>query len=178
MYRKLNHLASTVTPSYSTDAYMRGQLIKFTMGGYLYETPGFLTSLQYTIPQEASFEIAIDENGNTDDSVKELSKIINVTATFQPIHDFLPRRIFAEGKNPTTRFISLQNDVNTNYEDDSKGVSTYSEPQKYQSTTFTESGRITDIPGTVALPPNLTNIINTNNPSFSPVNVSRIFSND
>ena len=179
MYRKLNQLASTVTPSYSSDAYMRGQLIKFTMGGYIYETPGFLTSLQYSIPQEAPFEIAINENGDTDDSVKELSKIINVTATFQPIHDFLPRRVFTSGKNPTTRFISLQNDVNTNYEDDTRSVSTYSEPQKYQSTAFNSTvGRITDIAGTVALPSNLTNIINTNNPAFTPGRVDRIFGND
>ena len=31
---------------------MRGNLVRLTVGGYLYEQPGFITSLTYDVPQE------------------------------------------------------------------------------------------------------------------------------
>ena len=127
MYKKLNQLAATLAPEYSTSGFMKGNLINFTMGGYIYETPGFLSSLSYTIPQDSPFEIAIDSKGDTDDSVKELPLIINVDAQFTPIHNFLVEKANSN-TNPNAKYISLQNDVNNNYED------TYNEPFKYQST--------------------------------------------
>ena len=51
MYKKLNQLAATLAPEYSDAGFMKGNLINFTMGGYIYETPGFLNSLTYTVPQ-------------------------------------------------------------------------------------------------------------------------------
>ena len=47
-------------------------MVRLTVGGYLYEQPGFITSLTYDVPQESSWEIAINETGNSDNSVKEL----------------------------------------------------------------------------------------------------------
>ena len=52
---------------------MRGNLVRLTVGGYLYEQPGFITSLTYTVPQESTWEIAINEEGGSDTSVKELT---------------------------------------------------------------------------------------------------------
>ena len=91
MYKKLNHLASTLTPDYTNAGFMRGNLVRLTMGGYIYEQPGYFTSLNYTIPQESSWEIGIDENGDSDESVKELPHMIQVTLSFTPIHKFLPQ---------------------------------------------------------------------------------------
>jgi len=93
MYRKLNYLASTLAPDYTDAGFMRGNLLRLTLGGYLYEQPGFITSLTYTIPEESTWEIGIDEEGKSDNSVKELPHMIKVTGmTFTPIHNFLPQK--------------------------------------------------------------------------------------
>jgi hypothetical protein len=130
MYRKLNYLASTLAPDYTGAGFMRGNLVRLTLGGYLYEQPGFITSLTYSIPEESPWEIGIDENGNSDNSVKELPHMIKVTGmSFTPIHTFLPQKpnsdtsyIDANGeyKSIPERYISLAaggKDIYNNYGD-------------------------------------------------------------
>lgn len=107
MYKKLNYLASNLTPDYSPFGYMRGPLVQLTMGGYLYEQVGFITSLTYDIPQDTTWEIGINDTAGepssnattgldnlqrlSDSSVKELPHRINVSSfQFTPIHDFRP----------------------------------------------------------------------------------------
>lgn len=93
MYQKLNYLASNLMPDYSGEGYMRGPLVRLTVGGYLYSQPGFITALTYDIPQEATWEIGINTEGGSDNSVKELPHMIRVTGfTFTPIHNFVPRK--------------------------------------------------------------------------------------
>jgi hypothetical protein len=106
MLSKLNYLASSMTPDYGLNGFMKGNLIKLTLGAYLYETPGVITSLTYDIPEDASWEIAIDEYGGADSSVAELPKMIKVTMTFQPIHNFLAQKD-ANINNPSSKFISM-----------------------------------------------------------------------
>jgi len=93
MYKKLNYLASTMAPDYSLNGYMRGNLMQLTVGGYLYEQPGFFTSLDYTIPEDSPWEIGINDDGDYDSTVKELSHRIEVQASFTPIHNFIPSKI-------------------------------------------------------------------------------------
>jgi len=115
IYQKLNYLASQLAPDYSKFGYMRGPLVQLTVGGLFYEQPGYITGLTYDVPQESPWEIGIDENGESDSSVKELPHIIKVTNfSFQPIHDFVPKKAQWDnlGKTP---FIALTNGVNTNY---------------------------------------------------------------
>jgi hypothetical protein len=102
MYQKLNYLASVCAPDYSDLGYMRGNLIKLTIGGYLCEQVGIMTSITYDVPQESPWEIAIpsseasSDSSNTsgflsDNSVKELPHMIKVTGfQFIPIHNFVP----------------------------------------------------------------------------------------
>ncbi len=47
MYKKLNYLASTLAPDYTAAGFMRGNIVRLTLGGYLYEQPGFISSLTY-----------------------------------------------------------------------------------------------------------------------------------
>ena len=119
MYKKLNYLASTLAPDYTNAGFMRGNLVRLTMGGYLYEQPGFITSLTYDIPQEAPWEIAIDAVGGGDGSVKELPHMIKVSGlTFQPIHNFLPQKP-NNANTPNERYIALSNDSGKgNYADE------------------------------------------------------------
>jgi hypothetical protein len=129
MYKKLNFLASTLAPDYSPNGYMRGNLVQLTIGGYLYEQPGFITGLTYEMGEESPWEIGIGVNNNFEDgTVKELTQIIRVTGfNFTPIQNFIPRLQdnsfgsdatgFAETYGPE-RFIALANgpsDKNSNY---------------------------------------------------------------
>ena len=104
MYQKLNYLASVCAPDYSADGYMRGNLIELTVGGYLFNQVGIMTGINYTVPMESPWEIAINETSNTgvlksDQSVKELPFMIKVSGfNFIPIHNFVPnvqKNIFA-----------------------------------------------------------------------------------
>jgi hypothetical protein len=137
MYKKLNYLASSLTPDYGPSAdgsgYMRGNLVQLTVGGYLYEQPGIITSLTYDIQEDTPWEIGISSNelGGDDSSVKELPHIIRVTGfSFIPIQTFLPRlQINGFGSNQTTsgsgfansygdqRYIALSNGATENYND-------------------------------------------------------------
>jgi len=94
MYKKLNYLASLCAPDYSDFGYMRGNIIKLTIGGYLYEQPGIITDISYEMNDDnSSWEIGIDDNGDPDSSVKQLPHIIRVNSfNFIPIHEFVPRK--------------------------------------------------------------------------------------
>ncbi len=112
MYKKLNFLASSLAPDYSSGGFMRGNLIRLTVGGYLYNQLGILKSISYTIPNESTWEIGIDDDGGSDSDVKELAHMIEVTG-----FDFIP----IESKIPQldSRFIALSNgsgEGNNNYD--------------------------------------------------------------
>ena len=133
MYQKLNYLASVCAPDYSSDGYMRGNLITLTVGGYLYEQVGIMTGINYGVPMESPWEIAInDTNAGSDRSVKELPFMIKVSGfSFIPIHNFVPsiqKNIFEDtnSEGPGTlgdlatfgpeRYIALNNGFNNNYD--------------------------------------------------------------
>jgi len=83
---------------------MRGNLAELTIGGWLFNQPGIITSMTLDVPQESPWEIGIstqeDENTlntgqesvKSDRGVKELPHIVKVTGfNFIPIHTFVPR---------------------------------------------------------------------------------------
>ena len=130
MYQKLNYLASVCAPDYSKDGYMRGNLITLTVGGYLYEQVGIMQGINYSVPMESPWEIAInDTNAESDGSVKELPFMIKVSGfSFIPIHNFVPsiqKNIFEDtgNKGPSVegdlatfgkeRYIALSNGLNS-----------------------------------------------------------------
>ena len=124
MYRKLNYLASSLAPDYSEGGFMRGNLTRLTVGGYLYNQLGIIKSITYDISNESTWEIGIDDKGNDDSSVKELPHMIKVTSfTFTPIQEFIPR-IATPGEQQNTRYIALSKDVgneNSNYKGEELG---------------------------------------------------------
>ena len=117
MYKKLNFLASSLTPDYSGLGYMRGNLAQLTIGGYIYEQPGIITGLTYTMEDNVPWEIGIstkpNENGDLyDPTVKELAHIIRVTGfTFIPIHRFRPE--IQSNENDWKQYIALANGFGT-----------------------------------------------------------------
>ena len=103
MYEKLNFLASSLAPEYLdslTSGYMTGNIAYLTLGGYLYEQPGIITSLTYDIPEESPWEIGMDVLGNDTQatpegrySTRQLPHIIRVSGfNFTPIHKFRPEK--------------------------------------------------------------------------------------
>lgn len=124
MYRKLNYLASICAPNYSPSGYMQGNIVKLTIGGYFWQQPGIITSLNYEMNDDNStWEIGINDEGNYDPSVKELPHLIKVTNfNFIPIHTFVPKlqeNIF-DNKNILTdygkeRYIALANGGGANF---------------------------------------------------------------
>jgi hypothetical protein len=84
---------------------MKGNLIRLTIGDYLYIVPGFISNLTYTIPEDAPWEIAFDspEDGETL-GLMETPKLIEVNVNFTPIHDFAARL----GDTKQTAYITPQ----------------------------------------------------------------------
>ncbi len=116
MYKKLNFLASGIAPSYSRGGFMQGNLMRLTVGGYLYNQLGFIKGITYTIPKECTWEIAIDNAGGNDNSVKELPHLIEVSNfSFTPIQEFVPR-IADPDDLGNTPYIALNNGINNNYD--------------------------------------------------------------
>ena len=128
-YKKLNYLASVLAPDYTEAGYMAGNLVTLTLGGWCYEQPGFITSLNLSVPQESPWEINIpDSVGGS--GLKEMPHMVKVTGfNFTPIHNFVPRvqqhgeslpEASETGIDDTNygkeRYISLENEDGSGYD--------------------------------------------------------------
>jgi hypothetical protein len=111
---------------------MRGNIHQLTLGGYFYEQPGVLTTLNYTMPQDSPWEIGIPADSVDGEAVggisyreplvKELTHMIQVQVSFKPIHTFLPQIVGSAlskiqnfygifgAENIDQRYIALTND--------------------------------------------------------------------
>ena len=90
MYKKLNFLASTLAPSYSSNGYMRGNIAKLTVGDYLIEQPGVITSLNVSIPDDSPWEINLGLDGEPMEDMRQLPHRLDIQLRFIPIHEFRP----------------------------------------------------------------------------------------
>jgi len=141
MYDKLNFLASSLAPEYLdslTSGYMTGNIAYITLGDYINDQPGIITSLTYDIPEDSPWEINRDDLTNVDESginstVRQLPHMIKVSLNFTPIHKFRPSKqtwqndFTKEGKGIATstvlanpgnqRYIDPNNPYNAKYTD-------------------------------------------------------------
>jgi hypothetical protein len=98
LYKKLNWLMSQVYPDYSpTYGLMRGNVVRVTIGDYIYRMPGFLESVNVTIDNTTTpWEILLNEytegDGYDEGEVRQLPHMVSVQCNFKPIMDILPRR--------------------------------------------------------------------------------------
>jgi hypothetical protein len=90
IYKKLNYLASSLAPSYSANGFIRGNLSQITLGNWLFEQPGFISSVDLSIPDDSPWEINLPLDGKIDDQVKQVPHMVNVKIKFTPIHKFRP----------------------------------------------------------------------------------------
>lgn len=93
LYQKLNYLHSTLTPDYKANK-MRGNLMELTVGDYIKYQPGIITSMYMGIPQEANWDIALNEPdaGGVDKDMHELPMLLKIGINFIPLWNFLPRK--------------------------------------------------------------------------------------
>lgn len=90
MWRKLNYFSTYTMPDISGNSKPSGPMIRFTIGDLFHRTPGFLTSLSYTIPDDATWDIAEDA---TDQVSKQLPMIIDVAVGLTVIGDYRPQKM-------------------------------------------------------------------------------------
>ena len=88
--RKLNYIASLTAPDYSSGGFMRSNIVYLTLGDYLDNVPGFIQSVNITIPDDTSFEIARGADGEPDGTTEQLPKYAEMQISFKPIHSILP----------------------------------------------------------------------------------------
>lgn len=86
LYQKIVYLASTTAPTYGGSSFMRGTLVSMTVGDYLFETPGVLTSIDYKWDTSYPWEISF-----LDDEMQQLPHILDCSIAFRPIHTFVPQ---------------------------------------------------------------------------------------
>lgn len=92
LYQKLNHLISQVYPDYSPISnFMRGNVVRLTIGDYLYRVPGFLDNVNITLDTDVGWEILLNEY-DEGDQVAQAPFVVTVNCGFKPIMDILPRR--------------------------------------------------------------------------------------
>jgi hypothetical protein len=92
LYNKLNTLMSQVYPDYtSKQGIMRAPVVRITIGDYLYRVPGFIENVNVTIDNNTPWEINLEKSQVGD--IAELPQVVDVSVSFKPIMDILPRRV-------------------------------------------------------------------------------------
>jgi hypothetical protein len=103
LYAKLNLLAGTTAPTYSTNNFMRGNFVAITIGGYLVQEPGVIESVTfdwntdytwqtstYGTNEDGNFERLTDLDRGLED-IPEVPTVLDVSITFSPTHTIAPQ---------------------------------------------------------------------------------------
>jgi len=92
LYEKLRYLIGTTAPDYSQAGYMRGVMLKATIGDYISGVPIIMNSINLKPSFDAGWDINRDGNGLAiADELYQLPKMIEVDLSFIPIHNFTPQ---------------------------------------------------------------------------------------
>ena len=145
MYDKLNFLASSLAPEYLdsyTSGYMAGNIAYITLGDYLVEQPGIITSLTFDVPEEATWEIGIDDQGNqlTTEDIRKVPHMIKVSGiNFIPLHKFRPEKQNFRNDKLGTDSTRLLNTGKQRYIDQSRPLITNYDKQAQNQFSIEES---------------------------------------
>jgi hypothetical protein len=92
LYNKLNYLVGTTAPNYSSAGYMRGMILKATIGDYLSSVPIIINNISLKPSFEAGWDINRTETGEffIEGGGAILPKMIEVDLSFTPLHNFTP----------------------------------------------------------------------------------------
>ena len=146
LWRKLNYLVAQTAPEYKNRR-MRGVFSRLTIGDWMNEIPGFFTSINLGWNTAYPWEIRYDSDG-ADADLNEYPHILDVSCTFQPVHNFAP------SNSPTTPFILPEIGVNGN--------------RRYARQSDNENQDQFGTNGVASSPENATNIVNSPPPPAPP----------
>jgi hypothetical protein len=107
LYKKMVYLASTTAPTYGDYKFMRGTVVRLSLGSYFNEIPGVITSVKYTWSTDYPWEIAMESPEGGETGVQELPMIMDCSISFKPIHDFVPQtglQHYITSKEPNKTF--------------------------------------------------------------------------
>ena len=93
LYQKLNLLAGSTAPTYVDGGFMRGQIVTLTVGDYLQDTTGTITSVDLSWSTEYIWHtVGMDQKNasGTTEPTKKLPAVLDVTVSFVPIHQHIP----------------------------------------------------------------------------------------
>jgi len=82
LYDKLNLLVGSTAPTYRNGNFMMGTLTKVTIGDYLIQTSGFISSVGLSWDSNIPWEMETEG--------ERLPHALDVQIAFTPIHDFIP----------------------------------------------------------------------------------------
>lgn len=75
MWRKLNRLVGAASPDYSQGGYMRGSILKLTIGDYITNHPGILKGFTVGNVLDYGFELGRNENGTLITDNKKIQQL-------------------------------------------------------------------------------------------------------
>ena len=111
LYVRLNTLISQLFPDYkANNTRSRAPYVTLTVGDYLNRQPGFIESIGIKWDKEIAWEIGPLDNTQSPE-IQVLPHVLEVDMKFQPIHNFVPRKIKPTDSN--VPFITL-NSRNSN----------------------------------------------------------------
>lgn len=102
LYEKLNILVGSTAPSYVGTGFMRGQYVAVTVGDYLINQTGFISSISFDWSTDYiwhsdgmnDFDESDDQNlqpGQEKPKAKNLPTILDVSVSFTPVHTMTPK---------------------------------------------------------------------------------------
>jgi hypothetical protein len=85
IHKQLNTLVSSIAPTYTPYGYMAGNIHQLTIGNYIKEQYGVISSINLEIMSESPWSI-----DRTTDSSRKLPYYLKVSVKFTPIHKSRP----------------------------------------------------------------------------------------
>jgi hypothetical protein len=80
-----------MTPDYAGSGYMRGNIVKLTIGDYLQAMPGIITGINFDIPTDYGWDLGREDSGKVVD-VQAPTHIKVTSFNFTPIYNEIPRK--------------------------------------------------------------------------------------
>jgi len=87
LYNKINYLASLTAPDYTDNGYIRGNIVKLTIGDYIGNQPGVIDSLSYNIEDNVMWEINLEGR----DDLRQYPHVLRAQIGMKLIHSDLPK---------------------------------------------------------------------------------------
>jgi hypothetical protein len=112
IYQKLNFLMGNTMPDYTENGLMRGPLVRMSVGNWIDGQAGILDNVNFKVPQESPWEIAIDEPEGGP-KLLILPHIVEVSLTFTPIGSDTKANNLIAAKSLTTSHIAQNNTGDT-----------------------------------------------------------------